>query len=141
MGAVKVEFEHLSATLKNEAHAECIAAFHKVTDYAQPYPGAPVRIPIGDIGGSDRLEHSRQTSVREAAQTTTKSRQGCRFHSRSESIPKTARTPPDRLAAFEARRIRLPAASISATVTPYSAAAYSESGSATAKGIALRLTT
>jgi hypothetical protein len=136
-----VEFERFSATLKNEAHSERVAAFHKVTDHAQPYPGVPVRISIGSIGGSDRLEHSRKTSVREAAQTVTESRQGCRFHSRSESIPKTARTPPDRLAAFEIRRIRLPAAAISAAVRPYSAAAYSESGSAMANGIALRLTT
>jgi hypothetical protein len=34
MGAVEMEFERVSATLKNEAHVERIAAFHEVTDYA-----------------------------------------------------------------------------------------------------------
>ncbi len=101
----------------------------------------PVRTPVGSIGGMDRLQHSQQSSVRKPTQTPAERRQSCRFHSRRESIPDTARIPPDRCEAAEDRRIRLPAAATSAEVTPYSTAAYSESESAMGKGIAFRLTT
>jgi hypothetical protein len=75
-----VELQRVSATLKNEAHVECVAALHEVTDYAQPDPGVAVRISKSSIGGTNRLQHSRHASVRDAAQTSTESRQGCRFH-------------------------------------------------------------
>jgi hypothetical protein len=80
MAAVEVELQRVTATLKNEAHVERVAALHEVTDYAQPNPRVPVRISMGIIGGTNRLQHSRQASVREAAQTSTECRQGRRFH-------------------------------------------------------------
>lgn len=141
MVAVEVELKCVSPSLKNKTHVQCVAAFHEVTDCAQPNPGMPVRTPVGSIGGMDRLQHSQQSSVRKPTQTPAERRQSCRFHSRRESIPDTTRIPPDRCEAAEDRRIRLPAAATSAEVTPYSTAAYSESESAMGKGIAFRLTT
>jgi len=58
-----VEFQGVPAALKNESHVQRVATFHEVTDYAQANPGVPVGISISGSGGSNRLQHSQQTSI------------------------------------------------------------------------------
>ena len=63
MGAVEVELQRVTVTLKNETHVECVAALHEVTDYAQPNPRVPVRtwrVPGRwfDIGSKETLEEA-----------------------------------------------------------------------------------
>ena len=51
-----------------------VATFHEVTDHAQADPGVAVGISISSSGGSNRLQHGQQTSIRKAAQTTAECR-------------------------------------------------------------------